>query len=233
MNGENVTAVRVPVRDDAAGYAMSVRLHRSFADAVPRVREALRLQGFGVLTEIDVAAVMREKLGAVMGPYLILGACNPALAHRALEAEPNLGLLLPCNVVIREDGDATLVQALDPSVIAGVAHSDAAREVAAEARQRLEAALESLPDLTLSAEPAEAQRHRSVTIPLAYSALDIERAAESLHVTLSDEETDAILARIGGELEELGASATRSALMARIYDEVAHVAHLHTCSDDG
>lgn len=232
MTGGPLAGSSIRPAEDAAEYALSVRLELPYAEAVLRVREALRLQGFGVLTEIDVAAVMREKLGAEMGRYLILGACNPPLAHRALEAEPDLGLLLPCNVVIREDGDATLVQAMDPAVIARAAHSPVVREVADEARQRLQAVLQSLPGLAGRSEPAEVERHRSVTIPVVYSSVDVERAAESLHVSLSDEETDAILARIDGELDELGSTATRSALASRIYDDLAHIAHLHTFSDD-
>lgn len=232
MIGEPGAAAGAAARDDDGEYALSVRLDLPHAEAVPRVREALRLHGFGVLTEIDVAAVMREKLGAEMGRYLILGACNPPLAHRALQAEPDVGLLLPCNVVIREDGDATLVQAMDPDVIGRIARSAEARAVAGEARRALEAALESLPGITVPRAVTDVEGHRSVTIPVVYSSLDVERAAESLHVSLSTEETDAILARIDGELDELGNVATRSALASKIYDDLALIGHLHTSSDD-
>ena len=81
-------------------YGITVRTAASFAEAVARVREALKAQGFGVLTEIDVQATLRDKLGEDMEPYLIVGACNPPLAHRALSADPRIGLLLPCNVVV-------------------------------------------------------------------------------------------------------------------------------------
>jgi uncharacterized protein (DUF302 family) len=217
---------------EATGYALTVRLNAGFTHALARTREALRQQGFGVLTEIDVTAVMQEKLGVEMARYVILGACNPVLAHRALSAEPELGLLLPCNVVVREDGDGTLVQAVDPAVIARIAPRDEVQAVAAEARQRLQAALDSIPLLTPVAEREDVERHRSVTVPVVYGSLDIERAADSLHLSLSDQETDAILARIDGDLDELGNVATRSALASRIYDDLAQIAHLHTSSDD-
>lgn len=94
--------------------ALTVRLAQPFAEVVPLVKEALGTQGFGVLTEIDVRATMQAKLGEQMEDYLILGACNPPLAHRALTADRRIGLLLPCNVVVRGDGDGTLVEAVDP-----------------------------------------------------------------------------------------------------------------------
>lgn len=97
-----------------ADPALTARLAIPFADAVPQVKAALGTQGFGVLTEIDVRATMQAKLGEEMEDYLILGACNPPLAHRALSADRRIGLLLPCNVVVRADGEGTLVEAVDP-----------------------------------------------------------------------------------------------------------------------
>ena len=127
-------------------YAMTVRAAAPFADTVARVREALKEQGFGVLTEIDVRATMREKLGEEMEDYLILGACNPPLAHRALTADRKIGLLLPCNVVIRADDSGTTVEALDPRAIAGIAGQPALTAVANQAASRIRAALQALQD---------------------------------------------------------------------------------------
>ena len=128
-------------------YGTSVILDRPYADAVPLVREALAGQGFGVLTEIDVAATMQAKLGIEVAPQIILGACNPPLAHRAMQAEESVGLLLPCNVVVRALSDArTKVEALDPQVMVGVTDNPALKEVADEAAARLTAALSTLVD---------------------------------------------------------------------------------------
>ena len=116
---------------------------------------ALKEQGFGVLTEIDVQATLREKLGAEMEDYLILGACNPPLAHRALDADRDIGLLLPCNVVVRADGpDATLVQALDPQVMVQVAGKPELKDVAEEATTRLRAALDALAGRQIHPDPS-------------------------------------------------------------------------------
>jgi uncharacterized protein (DUF302 family) len=126
-------------------YGIDVTTEVGFVKTVRRVKDALIQQGFGVLTEIDVAATMREKLGIEMAPYLILGACMPSLAHRALEIDPAVGLLLPCNVVVRAVGDSTtLVQAADPHLLLQVAGNAELAPVAAEARTRIAAALASV-----------------------------------------------------------------------------------------
>ncbi|WP_037321329.1 DUF302 domain-containing protein [Amycolatopsis orientalis] len=126
-------------------YDLSVTLELPYEKAIADVRAALKKQGFGVLTEIDVKATMREKLDADMEPYVILGACNPALAHRALEVDRMIGLLLPCNVVVRAVGaERTLVQALDPRVMIDVPEREELRPVADEAGKRIRAALETL-----------------------------------------------------------------------------------------
>ena len=127
-------------------YAYTTRLPQPFSAAVvDRVRAGLKDQGFGVLTEIDVQATLHAKLGVAMEDYLILGACNPPLAHRALDIDREIGLLLPCNVVVRADGpDATLVQALDPQTMIQVTGRPELKAVADDAAIRLRAALDQL-----------------------------------------------------------------------------------------
>jgi uncharacterized protein (DUF302 family) len=115
-----------------------------FETAVERTREALAEQGFGILTEIDVQATLKAKLDVDRPPYLILGACNPPLAHKALGADPEVGLLLPCNVVVRRDGEQTVVQAMDPQIIRQLSPEADVCEAADEATRRLTAALEKV-----------------------------------------------------------------------------------------
>ena len=125
--------------DGAPRYALSARTTVSFEEADRRVREALQREGFGVLTEIDVAATLKKKLDVEIPPYEILGACAPPMAHRALQLEPDVGLLLPCNVVVREDaGGGVTVEALDPVVQLGVSDNAALAPLAAEVRARME-----------------------------------------------------------------------------------------------
>jgi len=115
-----------------------------FDEAVKKTRASLADQGFGVLTEIDVQATLKTKLDQDMESYLILGACNPQLASQALAVERDIGLLLPCNVVVRRDGDRTLVQALDPQVMVTLPGRPELQGVADEAAKRLHAALEAV-----------------------------------------------------------------------------------------
>jgi uncharacterized protein (DUF302 family) len=129
------------------GYALSTTLHTSFEDAVERTRAALAEQGFGVLTEIDVKATLKAKLGEDKENYLILGACNPPLAHRAVNIDRQIGLLLPCNVVVRADPaseDTVLVEAMDPQVLVDVTGEAELRPVADEVATKLRAAIDSL-----------------------------------------------------------------------------------------
>ncbi len=123
--------------------AMEKRVPLRYPEAVSRMKDALQKEGFGVLTEIDVKATMREKLGIEFRDYVILGACNPQLAHRALEEDLRLGTLLPCNVVVYADGDDSVISVFDPTVGMRVLASESLtiEEVGLEARQRLARAL--------------------------------------------------------------------------------------------
>lgn len=131
-------------------YAHTITVALPYEEAVRRTREALQGQGFGVLSEIDVRSTFEAKLGEesgqALGDYLILGVCNPALAQRALAAEPDMGLLLPCNVVIRRgnDADATVIQTIDPQTMVQLSDAPAVALVAGEADDRLRAALKEL-----------------------------------------------------------------------------------------
>lgn len=118
-------------------FTFGTHLPGSVVDVRPAVEAALKAEGFGILTEIDVAATLRAKLGIEREPYLILGACNPPLANRALEADPSVGALLPCNVVLRADGDGTIVEAMDPLAALGIVGTAAVHAVAEEAAARL------------------------------------------------------------------------------------------------
>ena len=126
-------------------YALSTILEAGFDDTVERTRAALAEQGFGVLTEIDIAATMKTKLNLELAPHLILGACNPVLASHALAAEPSVGVLLPCNVVVRAiDETHTLIEAMNPAIMSQLSDNPAVADVAAQARTRIAAALASL-----------------------------------------------------------------------------------------
>ncbi|MFG1798060.1 DUF302 domain-containing protein [Nocardia sp. NPDC049149] len=135
-----LTEIRVPV----VLAELVVRVSTPFAETVAVVREALAEQGFGVLTEIDVRATLRTKLGVDMEDYLILGACNPNLAHQALDIDRHIGQLLPCNVVVRTDDDVTVVEAVDPDQLLRADNQAALRPIAHDARDRLAAALSAV-----------------------------------------------------------------------------------------
>ena len=129
---------------ETGDYGFGASFTAPYDEVMARVKAALKAEGFGVLTEIDVQQTMRDKLGVEMPAYTILGACNPPLAHRALTAEPNIGLMLPCNVVLRAEGAAVRVEIADPVAMLAIAHTPELSDVAQEARQRLERALAAL-----------------------------------------------------------------------------------------
>lgn len=125
------------------GFGKTVAL--SFDAAIERVIQELQKEGFGVLTDIDVAATLKKKLNQDMPPYRILGACNPPLAHRALTAEPSIGLLLPCNVVVRQDATgAVFVEIMDPNAVLDLVDKPAIADLAREVRQKLERVLQAV-----------------------------------------------------------------------------------------
>ena len=129
-----------------SSYTLTATTELPFADAVARVREELTREGFGVLTEIDVQATLEQKLGVDREPYLILGACNPPLAHRALEAEPELGALLPCNVIVYQEQGQTRIAAVDAEQMLSIVGNDELASTAGEVRRRLEAVVELAAD---------------------------------------------------------------------------------------
>lgn len=127
-----------------APYVLAREVAASYDDTVAATRAALSDQGFGVLTEIDVRATMKEKLDVDVPAQVILGACRPQLAHRAMEIEPSIGALLPCNVVVRDEGERRTVEAIAPKMLVQATGNAALDEIAEEVERRLEAALDAV-----------------------------------------------------------------------------------------
>jgi uncharacterized protein (DUF302 family) len=126
-------------------YGFGKQVDSSFDAALTRVTEELQKEGFGVLTEIDVQATLKKKLNADLPPYRILGACNPPFAHRALTAEPSIGLLLPCNVVVRQDAAGSVhVEFMDPNAVLDLVGRPEVHQIAAEVRARLQRVMAAL-----------------------------------------------------------------------------------------
>jgi uncharacterized protein (DUF302 family) len=126
-------------------YGFKITVAGNLEEVEARVVQELQKEGFGILTEIDVAATLRKKLGVERKPYRILGACNPALANRAIEADPDIGLLLPCNVVVREEDDGTItVGFMDPAAVLSLVQVDGIEVLATEVRSRLERVRDAL-----------------------------------------------------------------------------------------
>ena len=120
-------------------YGFSVQMSCGFDEAVDRVTEALKTEGFGVLTEIDVKATLKKKIDVDRNPYKILGACNPKLANQALNADPDIGLLLPCNVVVREEDDGAITVAfMDPNAVLSLVEQEGVEQLAGQVRAKLE-----------------------------------------------------------------------------------------------
>jgi len=126
-------------------YGFSVSVSDSFDDAITRVTDELSKEGFGVLTEINVAATLKKKLDIDKRPYTILGACNPVLANQAIDAEPDIGLLLPCNVLVREEENGSVTVAfMDPSAVLTLVTQDGIEELAAQVKEKLERVRDAL-----------------------------------------------------------------------------------------
>ena len=126
-------------------YGFGKTVESSFDAAVEKVTQELQKEGFGILTDIDVADTLKKKLNQDMPPYRILGACNPPLAHRALEAEPSIGLLLPCNVVVRQDETGKVhVEFMDPNAVLDMVNKPEISQLASEVRQKLEQVMQAL-----------------------------------------------------------------------------------------
>jgi uncharacterized protein (DUF302 family) len=120
-------------------YGFSIQMSCDFDEAINRVTEALKSEGFGVLTEIDVKATLKKKINVDRKPYTILGACNPELANQAINADPDIGLLLPCNVLVREEDDGKITVAfMDPAAVLGLVEQEGVRELAGQVRAKLE-----------------------------------------------------------------------------------------------
>lgn len=123
-------------------YAISIELERPFDEAVAVTKESLAENGFGILTEIDIRKTLKNKLDVDVEEQVILGACNPGFAHKGLQVEPSLGLLLPCNVVVRRSGGVTVVEAVDPEMMVSVTGNPEMEELAGDVRSALTAALD-------------------------------------------------------------------------------------------
>ena len=128
-----------------SAYGFNVTVKGTMEQVIKKVTDALQTEGFGILTEIDVQATLKKKLNIDRKPYRILGACNPGYAHQALDAEPDIGLLLPCNVVVREEDNGSIdVGFMDPEAVLGLVKSDAVRKIGKEVRSKLERVRDAL-----------------------------------------------------------------------------------------
>lgn len=129
---------------ETPGYGLSLTLGSSFEEVITHVREVFKEEGFGVLTEMNVQKTLQEKIGLEMEPYVVLGMCNPLLASRAIAVEPNIGLFLPCNVLVAQRGDDIVVSAQDPLFMVPITGNAALQPIAQEVRERIDRALAHL-----------------------------------------------------------------------------------------
>ena len=125
-------------------YGLTTTLDRPFDDVVTDVRDALAAQGFGIISEIDMQATLRTKIGVDIPRQIILGACNPAFAHRSLQEDPSIGLLLPCNIVVRDTDSGTVVEMIDPQVLVSVTEHPGMQQIANEVSEGLAAAMDAV-----------------------------------------------------------------------------------------
>ena len=131
--------------NETEGIAFSRKTDMSFESAVTKITKTLKEEGFGILTEIDVKAVLKEKLGRDFRKYVILGACNPVYAEKTLDIDPNVGLLLPCNVIVYESDDGrTIISAVNPVAALDIIHNEDLRRIAAEVSKKLKQAVEEI-----------------------------------------------------------------------------------------
>ena len=129
-------------------YYIQARTNLGFDEAIARVTEFLKEEGFGVLTEIDVKATLKKKLDIEYKPYRILGACNPLFAHKSLNAEPHIGVLLPCNVVVWDEGDSRVIAAMEPMIMAEIIGKPAVAEIAAQVSERINRVVSKISEIT-------------------------------------------------------------------------------------
>jgi uncharacterized protein (DUF302 family) len=139
-----IRQVSFPLEEHMTELGFQSRLNLSYEQALEKVTDALKAEGFGVLTSIDVRETMKKKLDVDFRRYAILGACNPPLAHRALSANPDVGLLLPCNVIVYEEGEGTVVNIIDPLTMSKFIQDETLDSVAEQARQRLQRVSEAI-----------------------------------------------------------------------------------------
>ena len=180
-------------------YGFGKTVESSFDAAVEKVTQELQKEGFGILTDIDVADTLKKKLNQDMPPYRILGACNPPLAHRALEAEPSIGLLLPCNVVVRQDETGKVhVEFMDPNAVLDLVNKPEISQLASEVRQKLERVMEAL----VIAAPDARQGSEDPTRQMQERMHKMQAQMDKIYQTEDTEERQKLMQELMGEMRE-------------------------------